>query len=54
MSTMMFTGSDSVGYAVCAAAAPESSTGSSTLDELAFNKKPRPVEFEPYKMVRRR
>jgi hypothetical protein len=37
---------------VACAAAPESATGSSALDELAFNKKPRPVEFEPYKMVR--
>ncbi|WIA33328.1 hypothetical protein OEZ86_006465 [Tetradesmus obliquus] len=31
-------------------AAPEGAAGSSALDELAFNKKPRPVEFEPYKM----
>ncbi|KAF6251536.1 hypothetical protein COO60DRAFT_1644899 [Scenedesmus sp. NREL 46B-D3] len=32
-------------------AAPESAAGGgSALDDLAFNKKPRPVEFEPYKM----
>uniref|UniRef100_A0A383WH49 Calponin-homology (CH) domain-containing protein n=1 Tax=Tetradesmus obliquus TaxID=3088 RepID=A0A383WH49_TETOB len=31
--------------------APEGAAGSSALDELAFNKKPRPVEFEPYKMA---
>jgi hypothetical protein len=33
-------------------AGPEQPEGSSSpLDDLAFSKKPRPVEYQPYKMV---